>query len=109
MARKHVADTASFQAGMRKLPEVLTKLGFQSLRPGQDRAVLNLFMRRDTFCFLPTAGGKSAIYIIPSLCLNLRCLIFSPLVALMKDQVETLWRYNLSAEQISSAQTDQEN
>ena len=70
---------------------------------------MNMMWGRDTFCVLPTGGGKSALYIIPTLCLGWKCLIFSPLVALMKDQVQNLWKLGCAADQISSGQTKAEN
>ena len=102
-------DKLKYNAAFAKLFPTLQKLGFSALRPGQDRAVLNLLMGKDTLCFLPTGFGKTAIYIVPALCLNYKCLIFSPLVSLMKDQVESLWRMDLAAAQISGGQTPAEN
>lgn len=98
-----------FGRAMAKLPEVLSRLGFSSLRAGQDKAVMNLFTQRDTICILPTSHGKSAIYMIPAMCLDWRVLIFSPLVALMQDQVVNLQKHGLAAGQVSSAQTQAEN
>lgn len=98
-----------FMGAMKKCKVVLQQLGFESLRPGQDRAVYNLFCQKDTICLLPTGGGKSLIYILPTLCLDWKCLIFSPLVSLMKDQVESLWKMKLSAAQVSSGQENVEN
>lgn len=51
-------DPLSFSQGMGNLPFVLERLGFSSLRPGQDRVVINVMSRRDTFVVLPTALGK---------------------------------------------------
>lgn len=99
----------AFQKGLRRMPEVLAHLGFKALRPGQDRAVLNVMMGKDTIALLPTGGGKSNIYITPTLCMDHRTLVFSPLVSLMADQVRKLHEFRVRAEQISSGQTMTEN
>lgn len=95
--------------GLQRLPSVLNSMGFSSLREGQSQAVMHLLGYEDTICILPTGTGKSAVYVVPTLCHDWRCLIFSPLVALMKDQLEGLWRLKLKAAQVSSAQTPNEN
>ena len=74
----------SLSTGFENLPEVLKEMGFDSLRKGQDEAVMNLMMKRDTLCVMPTGCGKSAVYIVPTRSVNFRTLIFSPLVSLMK-------------------------
>ena len=102
-------DWNQFGRAMTRLPGVLGRLGFSSLRAGQDKAVMNLFTQRDTICILPTSHGKSAIYMIPAMCLDWRVLIFSPLVALMQDQVANLQKHGLASGQVSSAQTQAEN
>jgi len=99
----------SYLKGCQKIEEVLKELNFGSLREGQDQAVMNLLMKRDTLCVLPTGFGKSAIYIVPTRALEWKALIFSPLVSLMKDQVESLWDKGYKAGQISSGQTASEN
>jgi len=99
----------SFNQAMAFLPGALHKMGYAGLRPGQDRVVFNLFAGKSVFCILPTGQGKSACYIVPTICLNYRTLIFSPLISLMQDQLESLWRLGLKAGQISSGQSDSEN
>lgn len=99
----------SIMQAVHKIPEVLGIMGYDALRAGQDEAVLHLIAGRDVYCVLPTGTGKSAIYIIPTLCLNWRTLIVSPLISLMQDQVEGLLRRRLPAVQISSGQTSTEN
>jgi len=99
----------AFRSAVGFLPAALHKLGFQTLRPGQDRVVFNLFAGKSVFCILPTGQGKSACYILPTICCQYRTLIFSPLISLMQDQVEQLWKLNLSAGQLSSGQTPAEN
>jgi ATP-dependent DNA helicase RecQ len=108
-SRSNQPQAELMKTAMAALPTVLRHLQFEKLRPGQDRAVFTLFSQRDTICILPTGAGKSANYIIPAMCMKWRVLIFSPLVSLMKDQVEALWNFRLPAGQISGGQTPQEN
>jgi ATP-dependent DNA helicase RecQ len=93
----------------KKLPEVLKQLGFTSLRKGQDQSVACTLGGNDSLVILPTATGKSACYIIPTLVQGWKTLIFSPLIALMQDQVESLQNKGCRAGQLSSLQTPQEN
>lgn len=99
----------TFVHACRALPSVLKHLGFPGLRKGQDDAIYHMFKELDTLCIIPTGGGKSAIFIVPALAMHRRVLIFSPLIALMKDQVEQLWERKLQAAQISSGQLPAEN
>lgn len=100
---------AATMAGMRKLPFVLNSLGFDSLRPGQDRAVRSIMSQRDTVVILPTATGKSACFVVPTLCMGWRTIVIYPLVALMRDQSNSMQRKGLSAASISSQETDAHN
>ncbi len=108
-ARVQQQQQSLMAKGLMGLPAALKQLGYGKLRPGQDRAVYSLLSQKDTICILPTGGGKSAIYILPSVAMKWRAVIFSPLVSLMKDQVEALWKFRLPAGQISSGQTVSEN
>ncbi len=98
-----------FNAAMSYLPAVLKHLGYDTMRSGQDKAVYNLFAQQDVICVLPTGQGKTSVYLIPTMCCQWRTLVFSPLIALMQDQVETLWRAGIKAGQLSSGQTAAEN
>jgi ATP-dependent DNA helicase RecQ len=102
-------DPASLAKGFRNLPWALDLMGYPGLRKGQDAIVHNALALRDTLGFLPTGMGKTAVFVIPALCLELRVLIFSPLVALMMDQVKGLWKRGLKAGQISGLQSDSAN
>ncbi len=65
-------------------------LGFKSLRPGQGEAIQSLLQRRDTLLVQPTGSGKSAVYQIAGSLLAGSTVIVSPLIALQKDQVESI-------------------
>jgi ATP-dependent DNA helicase RecQ len=107
--RKSIPDLEMYQDGLNKLPEVLSILGFEKLRAGQDRVVMNLLACMDTVCILPTSLGKSACYITPTLCHGWHSIVVSPLTALMRDQVKSCWNKGISSDQISSTQTEGEN
>src|SRR5882672_7186884 len=98
-----------FNSAMSYLPAVLKHLGYETMRSGQNKAVYNLFTQKDVICVLPTGQGKTSVYLIPTMCCQWRTLVFSPLIALMQDQVETLWRAGIKAGQLSSGQTGAEN
>lgn len=91
------------------MPDVLSSLGFTSLRKGQKETVANIMAGRDTICILPTSTGKSACYVVPTLCLGWKTLVFSPLTALMRDQVQSLNRKKIPAMCISGMQSEAEN
>src|SRR3954447_12225350 len=66
------------------------KLGFASLRPGQEDAVRAIVDKFDTLVVQPTGSGKSAIYQIAGLLIDGATVIVSPLIALQKDQVDSI-------------------
>src|SRR5690242_4469625 len=66
------------------------KLGFPSLRPGQEEAVRAIVDKFDTLIVQPTGSGKSAIYQIAGLLIDGAAVIVSPLIALQKDQVDSI-------------------
>lgn len=108
-AREFRINPDLMRSGMMKIHGVLRRLGFDRLRQGQDEAVLSLLSMKDTYCVLPTGGGKSAIYIVPTLCMNWKTLIFSPLVSLMQDQASKLRGFQLSGAAVSSSQIGSDN
>ena len=76
--------------------------GYGEFLPGQAEVVASVLSGRDTLAVLPTGGGKSVCYQLPALLLNGLTLVVSPLLALMKDQVDALTRNGVAAAAINS-------
>ncbi|WP_302014702.1 ATP-dependent DNA helicase RecQ [uncultured Akkermansia sp.] len=77
--------------------------GFSGLREGQDRVVASIMEGRNVLVVMPTGGGKSLCYQLPALCRDGVCLVVSPLIALMKDQVDALAARGIPATMINSS------
>ena len=76
--------------------------GYPDFRPGQDQAVRNVLSGRDSLTVMPTGGGKSLCYQVPAMMLPGVTIVVSPLISLMKDQVDTLDARGLPATFINS-------
>lgn len=74
--------------------------GFEKLRPGQEEAIGALLAKKDTLVVMPTGSGKSAIYQIAGLMVKGSVLVISPLIALQKDQVDSINSQNGEAEAV---------
>ncbi len=107
--RETILCKKTYEKGISKLPAILQQMDYDELRPGQSDAVHNILAKRDTLCFMPTSFGKSAIYQIPTMCLDWKTLVFSPLLSLIQDQVESIADKGFSAGQVSSNQSEVEN
>ena len=75
---------------------------YDAFRPLQEDIIQSVLDGRDTLALLPTGGGKSICFQVPALCLDGICLVVSPLIALMKDQVKNLENRGISAAAIFS-------
>ncbi|MEW4152167.1 DNA helicase RecQ [Bacillus thuringiensis] len=87
-----------------KAQELLASyFGYSSFRRGQDETIKNVLDGKDTVCIMPTGCGKSICYQIPALVFEGTTLVISPLISLMKDQVDTLVQNGISATYINSS------
>nr|WP_244968511.1 ATP-dependent DNA helicase RecQ [Rosenbergiella australiborealis] len=78
--------------------------GYQQFRPGQDSIIQAAIAGQDCLVVMPTGGGKSLCYQIPALVQNGLTLVVSPLISLMKDQVDQLRANGVNAESLNSSQ-----
>ena len=83
--------------------------GYESFRPGQEEAIDHLLAGKDTVVILPTGGGKSMIYQLPALIFEGITLVVSPLIALMKDQVDSLDKVGIPSTFINSSLSPRES
>jgi ATP-dependent DNA helicase RecQ len=84
-----------------------TTFGFEQLRPGQGEVIRSVMEGQDTLAVMPTGAGKSLCYQLPALHLEGTTIIVSPLISLMKDQVDKLQDRGLDALQVNSTLTSQ--
>jgi len=82
--------------------------GHTEFRPLQEDIITNVLEGKDTLALLPTGGGKSICFQVPALAKEGICIVISPLIALMKDQVENLLKRNIKAAAIFSGMTHRE-
>jgi len=95
-------ETAAAQA-RRQRAALRDTFGLQRLRPGQQAVIDRVMAGRPTLAIMPTGGGKSLCYQLPAVLLPGRTVVVSPLIALMKDQCESLRELGIAAVQLNSA------
>ena len=79
--------------------------GYKIFRQGQLNIILEIASKKDVFCIMPTGAGKSLCYQIPAIILEGVTLVISPLISLMKDQVDSLNEIGINASFINSTQS----
>ena len=82
--------------------------GFQSFRPNQEEIIRNILERKDVFAVMPTGGGKSLCYQLPARLMKGTTVVISPLISLMKDQVDAALENGISATFINSSLSPEE-
>ena len=85
-----------------------TYWGYDQFRPLQAEIIQSIASGRDTLALMPTGGGKSLTFQVPAMAMEGICIVVTPLIALMKDQVENLKKQNVSAAAIFSGMTHAE-
>lgn len=107
-----MAKTSSTSTAIDPIPElqkiVLKHWGYSSLRPLQEQSMRSVMEGRDSLLVLPTGGGKSLCYQAPAVLRGGTTVVISPLIALMKDQVDGLRANGISAVQLNSGLTPEE-
>lgn len=84
--------------------DILSKYyGYTSFRKGQEDIINSIVSGKDVLAIMPTGGGKSICYQVPSLCIDGLTIVISPLISLMKDQVDALKAMGIKADFINSS------
>lgn len=89
---------------LEKARELLqTYFGYETFRTGQEQAISQVFEGSNSICVMPTGGGKSMCYQIPAMVMEGTTIVVSPLISLMKDQVDALLAAGIPAAYINSS------
>lgn len=89
------------------LPLLKTHFGYDNFKPNQLAVIQDVMAKKDVLAIMPTGGGKSLCYQLTALALEGTAIVISPLIALMKDQVDVLKANGISAAYYNSSQTEE--
>jgi len=104
-----MSDLATADAGRQAIFTTLQRVwGYDQLRPIQEEAIGDVLAARDSLVVMPTGGGKSLCYQLPALIRSGLAVVVSPLISLMKDQVDSLRSNGVAAAVVNSTQSDDE-
>ncbi len=95
-------------AQLNKFELLKTHFGYDSFLPNQEEIINNILDQKDTIAIMPTGGGKSLCFQLPALALDGTAIVISPLIALMKDQVDALKANGVLAQFFNSSQPYEE-
>ena len=90
------------------LPLLKTHFGYDSFKPNQLAVIEDVLAKKDVLTIMPTGGGKSLCYQLSALALEGTAIVVSPLIALMKDQVDVLKANGIAAAYYNSSQSQEE-
>ena len=96
------------ETSQKKIDQWLSAFGLNSFRRGQTEVVESVLDGTDTLCIMPTGGGKSLCYQLPTIAREGTTIVISPLIALMKDQVDSLQELGIAATLINSSISNEE-
>src|SRR5258708_3600506 len=98
-----IVDPMSLRLPPTAVDDVLARFGLAAFRPGQREIIEAVLAGRPTIAVLPTGAGKSLCYQLPAVALGGLSIVVSPLIALMKDQVDALNARGIPATFINSS------
>jgi ATP-dependent DNA helicase RecQ len=104
-----LAEISDDLMSIQSIHQVLTRYwGYSTFRSLQQEIIMSVFEGNDTLALMPTGGGKSICFQVPTMAKDGICIVVSPLIALMKDQVENLLKRNIPATAIVSGMSRNE-